>query len=277
MIDTHCHLTFPDYEGAVARTLDEARDAGVYGAITVSTTAHTCADGLKIAEEYENVWCTAGIHPLYADQGPHDWDAIRFVAKRDKCVAWGELGLDNHYAEPAKGIQHAVLEEQLACIEACIKEDPQACDLPVVIHCRDAFDDLIPILRETSIDPSRFVFHCFTAGPREMRMLLDFGAHVSFTGVVTYKNAKDVQEAALIVPSDRIMVETDAPFLTPHPHRGVKPNAPKFSRVIAGFLAELRSTPWDEFHATIDANTERFFGIPAPSLRQSASANSSST
>jgi len=276
MIDTHCHLTFPDYDGTVAQTLDEARAAGVVGAITVSTTSHTCAECLKLAEAHPSVWCTAGIHPLYADRGPHDWDVLRFVAKRDKCVAWGELGLDNHYAEPAKGIQHAVLDEQLAFIETCMKDDPAHCDLPVIIHCRDAFDDLIPILSKTSIDPARFVFHCFTAGPREMRMLLEFGAHVSFTGVVTYKNTKDVQEAAMIVPDDRIMVETDAPFLTPHPHRGIKPNAPKFSRVIAEFLAELRGTPWDEFHAQIDANTERFFGIPARSLRESQEANSSS-
>jgi len=270
MIDTHCHLTFPDYEGIVPQTLDEARGAGVVGAITVSTTSQTCLEGLTLAQTYENVWCTSGIHPLYADKGPHDWTAIRAVAMNEKCVAWGELGLDNHYTDPAKGIQHAVLEEQLAFIESCKKDDPAKLDLPVVIHCREAFDDLIPILGETTIDPARFVFHCFTAGPREMKLLLDFGASVSFTGVVTYKNAKDVQDAAKLVPSDRIMVETDAPFLTPTPHRGVRPNAPKFSRVIAEFLADLRGETWDAFHAQIDENTERFFGIPAPALREAS-------
>jgi TatD DNase family protein len=187
----------------------------------------------------------------------------------DKCVAWGELGLDNHYPEPAKGIQHAVLEEQLAFIERCRTEDPERLDLPVVLHCRKAFDDLIPILRDTSLDPTRFVFHCFTGGPGDMRQLLDFGASVSLTGVVTYKNAREVQEAAKLAPDDRIMVETDAPFLTPHPHRGVKPNAPKFSRVIAEFLADLRGTTWDDFHDAIDANTERFYNVPAASLRES--------
>ena len=268
MIDTHCHLTFPDYEGIIGTTLEEARRSDVFGAITVSTTSGSCLACRDLADRHANVWCTSGVHPLYADKGPHDWDAVRESATSEKCVAWGELGLDNHYSEPAKGVQHAVLEEQLAFIERCREEDPERLDLPVVIHCREAFDELIPILRDTSLDPARFVFHCFTSGPREMRMLLDFGASVSFTGVVTYKNAKDVQEAARIAPDERIMVETDAPFLTPHPHRGVKPNAPKFSRVIAEFLAELRGASWDEFHATIDANTQRFFGVPAPSMRE---------
>lgn len=268
MIDTHCHLTFPDYEGAIDRTLDEAHAAGVYGAITVSTTSASCLECRDLAEQYDAIWCTSGVHPLYADKGPHDWSSVRAAAESDKCVAWGELGLDNHYPEPAKGIQHAVLEEQLAFIETCRGEDPERLDLPVVLHCRDAFDDLIPILKETSLDPTRFVFHCFTSGPGDMRSLLDFGASVSLTGVVTYKNARDVQEAARLAPDDRIMVETDAPFLTPHPHRGVKPNAPKFSRVIAEFLADLRGTAWDDFHATIDDNTQRFYNVPAPSLRQ---------
>lgn len=272
MIDTHCHLNFPDYEGAVGRTIEEARAAGVCGMITISTTSQTCEEGLRIAEAHDNVWCTAGVHPLYADRGPHDWDILRVIASRPQCVAWGELGLDNHYAEPAKGIQHSVLEEQLEFILRCRADDPANLDLPVVLHCREAFDDLIPILKETPIDPSRFVFHCFTGGPREMKLILEFGASVSFTGVVTYKNAEDVQAAARLVPDDRIMVETDAPFLTPHPHRGVRPNAPKYSRVIAEFLAELRGTPWDEFHEIIDENTERFFGIPAPALREQSPA-----
>ncbi len=258
MIDTHCHLTFPDFEGRIPQTLMAAKAAGVHGAITISTTPPDSEHSLAIARQFPNVWCSAGVHPLYSDQGPFDWTLLRAVAFHERCVAIGELGLDNHYTDPPRNVQRAVLEEQLQHIESWRKA---GLDKPVILHCREAFADLIPVLQNTSIPPHRFVFHCFTGNARDMRALLDFGALVSFTGVVTYHNAKDVQEAARIAPLDRIMVETDAPFLTPHPHRGVRPNEPKFARVTAQFLARLRDEPWDEFHRAIDENTRRFFAI----------------
>lgn len=260
MIDTHCHLTFPDYEARLRETLDEARAAGVSGAITISTTTHDCLAALAIAERFDNVWCTAGVHPLYSDRAPHEWANLERVARHPKCVAWGELGLDNHYNEPPKAAQRAVLAEQLAFIGAC---RARGIDKPVVLHCREAFIELIPILRETGWSPSRFVFHCFTGDERDMRALLDFGAMVSFTGVVTYRNAPEVRAAAKLAPLDRVMVETDAPFLTPDPHRGVRPNEPRFAMVTARFLAELRGEDWDAFHDAINENTRRFFGIDA--------------
>ncbi len=263
MIDTHCHLTFPDYtdermEGGIGGALARAREAGVVGAITVSTTTASCAHNLAIAERFDDVWCTAGVHPLYSGEGPHDWDEMRRVGEHPRCVAWGELGLDNHYDKPARSIQDAVLDEQLGAIVAW---RDQGLALPIVIHCREAFDDLIPVLRASGLDPSRFVFHCFTGDAGDARKVLDFGAWVSFTGVVTYKNARGVQDAAALVPADRILVETDAPFLTPTPHRGVRPNEPRFARVTAEFLAELRGQAWGDFHAQINENTRRFFGI----------------
>jgi TatD DNase family protein len=263
MIDTHCHLTFPDYtaermEGGIEGTLDRAREAGVVGAITVSTTTASCGENLAIAERFDNVWCTAGVHPLYSDHGPHDWEAMRRVGEHPRCVAWGELGLDNHYDKPLRSIQDAVLAEQLTMIA---KWKGEGLELPVVVHCREAFDDLIPVLRGSGLGPSRFVFHCFTGDAEDARKVLDFGAWISFTGVVTYKNAKEVQDAAKLVPGDRILVETDAPFLTPTPHRGVRPNEPRFARVTAEFLADLRGESWGDFHAQIDENTRRFFGI----------------
>ncbi|MEC9373771.1 MAG: TatD family hydrolase, partial [Planctomycetota bacterium] len=220
-------------------------------------------DALAIAEQFENVWCSAGVHPLYSDRGPHEWENLRRVASSPRCVAWGELGLDNHYDRPARDVQHRVLEEELAFIEACCREDPKL-DLPVVLHCREAFADLVPVLKGTSIEPSRFVFHCFTGNETDMRLLLDFGAHVSFTGVVTYRNAPEVREAAKLAPLDRIMVETDAPFLTPEPHRKIRPNEPKFAMATARFLADLRGEKWARFHEAIDENTRRFYGVEAP-------------
>ncbi len=261
VIDTHCHLTFSDYAGRIDQVLDDAAALGVTGAISIATTTQDSRDTLRVAHEHEFVWCSVGVHPLYADKGPHDWSVLREHASDPKCVAFGELGLDNHYDEPAKAVQHSVLAEQLAVIESCWDD---GLGLPIVIHCRKAFDDLIPILRSTKLDGDRFVFHCFTGSVDEVKMVLDFGASVSFTGVVTYKNAKEVAEAAVLVPSDRILVETDAPFLSPDPMRGKRPCLPGYARYTAEFLAKIRGVAFAEFHEQIDDNTERFFGICAP-------------
>jgi TatD DNase family protein len=263
VIDTHCHLTFPDFQpprtpGGVKAVLEEAAKAGVTGAITISTTTMDCLEALAIATAMPNVWCSSGIHPLHSDKGPHIWANLRRVAEHPKCVAWGELGLDNHYADPPRMVQDAVLAEQLAFIEARTKEGLVK---PVVVHCREAFDDLIPILRRSSLNPSWYVFHCFTGSPDDIRRVLDFGAWVSFTGVVTYRNADEVREAARLVPADRIMVETDAPFLSPDPHRGERPCKPWMVSVTARRLAEVRGVAWEDFRRQINENARRFFGV----------------
>ena len=260
IIDTHCHLTFPDFEHRIDQVLEDAAAHNVGGAITISTTTADCLLARDIADSFPNVWCSTGIHPLYADRFPHLWDNLLEVARHPRCVAWGELGLDQHYDRPPQPTQRAVLEEQLAFIQQHNAE----VDLPVILHCRKAFADLIPILRATTLDPARFVFHCFTGAPDDMRLLLDFGAMVSFTGVVTYNNAKEVVDAARLTPPDRFMVETDAPFLTPAPHRGVRPNTPRYVADTARFLADLWNMPWDEFEAHANRNTHRFFGISLP-------------
>lgn len=262
MIDTHCHLTFPDFQdprlpGGVPAVLAEAGRHGVDGCITISTTTQDCLDALRLAGEHRNVWCTAGVHPLHSHEGPHEWANLRRVAESPRCVAWGELGLDNHYAEPAREVQHAVLAEQLDFIQTC------GVTKPVVIHCREAFGDLIPILKRTALDPGRFVFHCFTGTPADMRLVLDLGAWVSFTGVLTYRNAENVREAARLVPDGRFMVETDAPFLSPDPHRGVRPCQPWMTAVTAARLAGVRGVAVGRLAEQLDDNTERFFGVRA--------------
>lgn len=261
MIDTHCHLVFPDFAGRLDQVLAEAARVGVCGAITIATSSHDAEAGMMLAEAHANVWFSVGVHPLYADREPHDWPLLKRLADHPKCLAWGELGLDNHHAKPPRSVQDRVLAEELAFIESCHDEGIRH---PVVLHCRKAFDDLIPILRSTRLDPTRFVFHCFTGGPDEVRKALDLGAMVSFTGVVTYRNAREVAEAARIVPDDRIMVETDAPFLTPEPHRGTWPCEPRHVRDTAEFLAKIRGVASEEFRRQTDRNVERFFGIKAP-------------
>ncbi|TVS08697.1 MAG: TatD family deoxyribonuclease [Phycisphaerales bacterium] len=258
VIDTHCHLTFEDLRTDIAGLLDEAAGRGVTGAITISTTTRDCLDALAIAKAHGRVWCTAGVHPLYADKGPHEWANLRRVAEHPECVAWGELGLDNHYDRPPRDLQRRVLEEQLGHLERWRGE---GVDLPIVLHCREAFDDLIPILKSTAFAGDRFVFHCFTGGPEEVRKCLDFGAMISFTGVVTYPNAQAVRDAAKLVPADRIMVETDAPFLAPAPNRGKRPCRIAWVRDTAEKLSQVRRDPFDEFHQRLNENTQRFFGI----------------
>lgn len=266
MIDTHCHLTFPDFgpdrcPGGVGAVLERARSKGVLGCITISTTTRDCLAALAIAKAHPNVWCTAGVHPLYADKGPHDWAQLARVSAEEKCVAWGELGLDNHYTDPPADLQRRVLHEQLEFIQASHRAGPAK---PIVLHCREAFDDLLPILARTSLDPGGFVFHCFTGTRADMRKLLDFGACVSFTGVVTYRNAQEQREAARLVPDDRIMVETDAPFLSPDPHRSVRPCEPWMASLTAARLAEVRGVPLDTLLEQVDATTRRFFGVAVP-------------
>lgn len=256
MIDTHCHLTFPEFDGRIGAVLRSAGERGVTGAITISTTTQDCLRALQIAREHDEIWCTAGVHPLHAHEEPHAWSNLAHVAADPRCVAWGELGLDRHYRTPPQEVQLRVLSEHLGFIES---HDERR--LPIVLHCREAFDELIAILRRARIDPMRFVFHCFTGTPADVRKVLDFGAMVSFTGIVTYRNASEVQDAARVVPLSRIMIETDAPYLSPDPHRGKWPCEPWMASVTARRVAELRGETWEEFEAAIDENCRKFFAL----------------
>lgn len=258
MIDTHCHLTFPDFAGRIDHTLEQARQAGVDGVITVSTTIPDAAAGLAIAKSHPRVWCSAGVHPLYSDKGPHDWATLGPIIADPRCVAWGELGLDNHYDKPPAHAQRRVLDEQLAFI---LEARQRGIDKPIIVHCRDAFADLLPILAATGIPGGRFVFHCFTAGPEEAAAVLDFGSMISFTGVATYPNAPQVRSALELTPLDRIMIETDAPFLSPHPHRKVRPCVPAFARITAEAVAAHLGVPFEALERAVNQNTRRFFGV----------------
>lgn len=264
MIDTHCHLTFPDFQGRVPEELAEAARHGVRGCITISTTPMNALECLRLATTYPNVWSSAGIHPLYADQGPFDSAPLRTAIAHERCVAWGELGLDNHYNEPTQAQQLPVLRDQLTLIGEIDAKGKAGASKPIVVHCREAFGDLIPILIESGIPGERFVFHCFTAGPTEARQVLDFGAMISFTGVATYRNATEVMEAAVLTPADRIMVETDAPYLSPQPVRGQRPCRPWMVSLTAGIIAEARGQTPEDFERVTDANAARFFGVRLP-------------
>ena len=258
LIDTHCHLTFPPLHDTVGEVLERATQAHVSSVISVGTDLDDSQRCIDLAGRYAQVFCTVGIHPHEAASAtPHATRALADLADHPRVVAIGETGLDYHYDFSPPKTQQAIFHEQLALAEQA--------RLPIVIHCREAFDDALAILAEHPCVPGA-VFHCFTGGPEEARKVLDFGAWISFTGVVTFKNAREVAEAAKIVPADRIMVETDAPFLTPEPMRKIHPNEPRYVVHTARFLAELRRADPTELEQQLDANAERFFGIRLPRL-----------
>lgn len=257
MIDTHCHLLYPGIGERLDDVLSEAREAGVGGFVTIGTTTADSLRSVQVAAAHRDVWCTAGVHPLHSHE-PQEWSDMRAAGTHPRCVAWGELGLDNHWPEPPQATQRRVLDEQLAHILAWQREGLAK---PIVVHCRRAVGDLLPVLRASGLPPERMVFHCFTEGPDDARAVLDFGAWISFTGVVTFRSARDVQAAARLVPDDRIMCETDAPFLSPEPVRSARPCVPAYVMHTGRFLATLRGTPWPEFDALTDANAARFFGL----------------
>ncbi len=256
MIDTHCHLTFPDFSGRVGEVLAEAARAGVHSCITIATTTADATRTTALAGEHERLFASAGVHPLYAD-APCDWNEMRRAGEHPKCVAWGELGLDRHYDTPPESQQRAILDEQLAHIRAWRAEGLAK---PIIVHCRTAFHELMPLLAKSGLPGDRFVFHCFTGDSSDARLALDLGAMISFTGVLTFPNAREVRAAAALVPRDRLMIETDAPFLSPQPVRGAHPNEPKHVVHVAAALASARGEDPIELNEQLDRNAVAFFG-----------------
>lgn len=257
MIDTHCHLTYDGLRERVSEVLAGARAAGVDRMVSVGTTPADAEKAIALAERYDNVYATAGIHPHYAEK-VHDLDGAmaRLVEllSRPKVVALGEMGLDWYYPDPPRPLQREVLARQL--------DVARTVDKPIIIHNRQATEDVLSMLRESGIPGERFVFHCFTGTAAEVESILGFGAYVGFTGIVTFRSAAGVAEASDRVPLERMLIETDSPYLTPEPHRKVRPNEPRYVAEVARFLAGRRGLAVDAFVSAVDANATRFFRLP---------------
>ncbi len=258
MIDTHCHLTYHGLCEQVADVVDRAGVGGVDRMITVGTTPDDAQRAIETAERFTGVFATVGVHPHYAA----DWtdqnlvtESIRQLGQHPKVVAIGEMGLDKHYHDPPLDLQRQLLTWQLKAAQ----EHP---DKPIIIHNRESTDEVLDLLRQSGIPGSRFVFHCFTGSAAELEDILAFGAMVSFTGIVTFHSAANLAEASDQVPVDRLMIETDSPYLTPAPHRKVRPNEPQYVVHVARFLAERRSLTVDAFTQQVDRNAEVFFAFP---------------
>lgn len=259
MIDTHCHLTYKGLHERVDEVIAAAVAAGVDRMISVGTTPADAERARALAQRKKNVFFSAGLHPHYAEQYTDRaalLDALREKLADEKCVALGEMGLDRHYPDPPMDTQRRVFLWQL---ELAMESRFTG---PIVIHNREATDETLAILRGSGIAPERFVFHCFTGSADELDLILGFGAMVSFTGIVTFNSARQLAEVSDRVPIDRLMIETDSPYLTPEPYRKVRPNEPRYVADVARFLADRRGFSLDALTATVDANAERFFRLP---------------
>lgn len=251
LIDSHCHLDFPELGRELDAVLDRARTADVGLMVTISTRVRRF-DALKsIVEAHPNVFCSIGTHPHNAAEEPDiTVEELVEIAAHPKVVAIGEAGLDYHYDHSPREVQQESFRTHIAA--------SRETGLPLIIHARDADADIARVLEEESETGAfPFVLHCFTSGPELARKGLALGGYVSFSGVITFKNAEALRDIALTVPPDRLLVETDAPYLAPEPLRG-KINEPAFVAHTAARLAALRGVGGDEMARL---TTENFFRL----------------
>lgn len=252
LIDSHCHLDFDvlseDRTGVLARMAE----AGVAGCVTISTRIRQFDRIRAIAEAHPNVWCSVGTHPHNADEETEiTTEQIVALAAHPKCVAIGEAGLDYHYDYGSPEAQAKGFRRHIAAARQT--------GLPLVIHTRSADEDTIAILEdEHEKGAFPFILHCFSSGAELARRGLALGGYVSFSGILTFKNAEEIREVAGFVPDDRLLVETDAPYLAPVPHRG-QTNEPAFVAHTAQKLAEIREISFDETVALTGRNFARLF------------------
>jgi TatD DNase family protein len=267
LIDTHAHLTFAGLIEQVDAVLTRARDAGVHKIITVAVNPGDAQAALPLLAEHPELYLIAGVHPHEAQSCDRDTlTALRAILRGDgladavkrRIVGVGETGLDFHYNFSAPAQQEKVFEAHL--------ELAAALDLPVVIHARESESRVCDILAGHAHLAGRVVFHCFSAEPAVARRVLDFGGYCSFTGVVTFRKSAVIQEAARYVPASRMMLETDAPYLTPEPVRKIRPNEPGLLVHTARFLADLRGEKLATLAAETTANATRFFRLPEDEL-----------
>jgi len=250
-IDNHCHLDGADDPASL---LAEAGDAGVAGVVTVGTDPGRSIACLELARRYPSVWATAGVHPHDATEGV---DRLRVVvedalaAGDHALVAIGECGLDHHYDHSPRDVQRRVFAEQVDLAHQS--------GLPLVIHTREAWDETFDVLEERGV-PERTVFHCFTGGGPEAERAIAMGAHLSISGIVTFPSAAELRDAVASAPLDRLMVETDSPYLAPVPHRGRR-NRPALVVRVGEEVAALQGRSVDEVAAATTATAVAFYSV----------------
>jgi len=251
LIDSHCHLDFPDFASELDAVVARARAAGIGRMVTISTRVRKHAQVLAIAEKFPDIFCSVGTHPHNAhEELDIDAKALVEISKHPKVVAIGEAGLDYHYDKSPRDAQEQGLRQHIAAARET--------GLPLVIHAREADDDMARILaEETGKGAFPAVLHCFTGGRALAERAVELGLYVSFTGILTFKNSQPLREIAAALPPERVLVETDAPYLAPLPFRG-KRNEPSYVVETAKVLAATRGVTPDEIARQ---TTENFFRL----------------
>jgi TatD DNase family protein len=255
LIDTHCHLTFEPLIGDIEGVLERSKTAGVNSWITVGTDPQHNQKAVELADKLENMYAAIGIHPHDADSvTAQTLNQLKELAQNVKVVAIGETGLDFHYNFSKQPAQRRVFVQQLKIAAEF--------NLPIIIHSRDAFDETMDVLEQFGSDVKRVVFHCFSGSAEQANIVLTKGYYISLTGVVTFKNASKTQEVAKLTPIDRLMLETDCPYMSPEPMRKQKINEPALMIHTARFIADLKQMDFNDFAATVTATSKTFFALP---------------
>ncbi len=252
MIDSHCHLAAPEFSKDLDAVVERALQAGISTMVTISDSMEDMIPSQKIAEKYEQIFCTAGVHPHHALSFDLEKDLalVRLSAAHIKCKAIGEIGLDYHYMNSPKDTQQRVFEAQLALAKEL--------DLPAVVHCRDSVEDVWTIVNH--IRPKKLVIHCCTEKWEDIERFVNAGYFLSFTGIATYPKAGEIRETIAKCPITQLMIETDSPFLAPVPHRG-KRCEPAYVVEVAKTVAEVKGLPLSEVDRITTENAVEFFSL----------------
>lgn len=256
VIDSHCHLDFPDFQDELPDVLARARQAGVVTMICIGSGRDLtpARAAVALAAREPDVFASVGVHPHDVGSMTEDtWLALDDLARAHRVVGIGETGLDYYYDHSPRDAQQAAFRRFIALARAVGR--------PVICHIRDAHEEAAQIMNDEGAREVGGVIHCFTGGLTDARRYLDLGFHISLSGILTFRNAQPIREAAAAAPLDRLMVETDAPYLAPVPHRG-KRNEPAFVIHTLALLAELRGIDFDEAAAATTANARRLFRLP---------------
>lgn len=262
LIDSHVHLDMSLYDSDRAEVIVRAREAGIELMLEIAGSdiaRGSLEPGLELASQYPFIYAAIGVHPHEATLYNDELEAqLIEMSQRPKVIGWGEIGLDYHYDHSPRDVQQRVFRRQL---ELALERK-----LPAIIHTREAEDDTIEILREvwTEVGGREIggILHCFTGSARLAEIAIEMGFFISFSGVLTFKNAEELRQIARMLPLDRILIETDCPYLAPVPHRGQR-NEPAFVRVTAERLAELRDVTLAEIADATAANFRRLFRLPS--------------
>lgn len=253
LIDSHAHLDDRRFNKDRDKLIKSLKQNDISLVINIGADVSTSIKSVKLAEKYENIYAAVGVHPHSAkEMDDSTIEVLRAFAKRDKVVAIGEIGLDFHYDNSPRDVQRKRFIEQIGLAKEL--------DLPIVVHSRDADQETFDILKEEADEKLRGVLHCYSGNAEMAKEYIDLGFYISLAGPVTFKNARKPKEVAKSVPIDKLLIETDAPYLTPEPHRG-KRNEPIYVRHVASMIAELRDMSFGDVGRITSENTKRLFNI----------------